>query len=116
MSVDNSSMRQNQFYKIDSPKNFAKSTGKHQCWCLLLNRSASWRPETYLKRDPSTDVSLYITQNFKNTPFVEHLKMAARDFISYYKILQLSISGRILESKGMHVIFQKKGKKGEKKL
>ena len=36
-----------------------------------------WRPATFLKRNSTTSVFLWILRNFKNTIFIEHLWMAA---------------------------------------
>ena len=46
-----------------------------------------------------------------SAPFVQML------FFRFSELLSVSkITGPILESKGMHVIFQKKGKKGQKNV
>ena len=39
-------------------RNLANFTGKHLSWSLFLNKVASLRPATLLKRDPNTDVLL----------------------------------------------------------
>ena len=43
-------------------------TGKHQCRSLFSDKTARWRPETLLKRDFSTGLSLCI---FRNTFWFE---------------------------------------------
>ena len=32
-------------------KNFAKFTGNYQCWGLLFDKVAGWRPATLLNKD-----------------------------------------------------------------
>ena len=49
-------------------KSFTKFTGKHSCQSLFLNKVASLRPSTLLKRDSGTGVFLWILWNFQ-----EHL-------------------------------------------
>ena len=50
-------------------KTFGKFTGKDLCW--------DWRPATFLKRNSTASVFLWLLRNFKNTIFIEHLWMVA---------------------------------------
>ena len=57
------------FNKICVLKNFAKFTGKHLCWSLLLIQLQTFRPATLLKRDSNTGVFLEILQKFEERHF-----------------------------------------------
>ena len=54
-------------------KNFAKFTGKKQCWSLF-NKLASLQPANVLKREtPAQIFSCKVCKNFMNRFFAEHL-------------------------------------------
>ena len=59
------------FYKIGLLKNFAKLTKKHLCWSHILIKFQTSVPETWSRRDSSTDVfqPMNLTKIFKNTLF-----------------------------------------------
>ena len=40
--IANRSNRSQMFYEIGAPKNFAKSNGKHLCWCVFLMKLQTW--------------------------------------------------------------------------
>ena len=55
-------------------KSFAKFTGNHLSWSLLLNKVAGWRPANVLKMETPEQLFPYkFCKNFKNTYFVERL-------------------------------------------
>ena len=47
--------------------NFAKFTGKHPCWSLLLIKLQNWKSATLLKSDSNKNAFLWILGNFKNS-------------------------------------------------
>ena len=52
------------FYKKAVLKNFTIFTEKHLRWSLFLIKLQTFRPETLLKRESSTDDFLWILRNF----------------------------------------------------
>ena len=62
------------FSKEGVLENFSKFTGKHQWQCLFLNKVASLRPATSLKKDFGTGVFLQILQDVQEQLFTEHIR------------------------------------------
>ena len=61
-------------------RNFAKFTGKHLCQSLFLNKVADLRPATLLKKRLWQRCFLvWISWNFQNTFFTEHLQTTASE-------------------------------------
>ena len=53
---------------------FAKFTGKHLCWSLLLTKVAGWRPANFLiEGTPAQVFSCELCEIFQNTYFVGRL-------------------------------------------
>ena len=67
------------FYKKCVFKNFVKSTRKHQCWSLLFNNIAGFRPEayTFIKKTPTQVFSCEFCKIFKNAFLAVHFPVAA---------------------------------------
>ena len=59
------------FCKKDVLKNFSKFAGKHLCQSIFLNKAASLRPATLLKRD-SGRCFLVKHAKFLRTPFLQN--------------------------------------------
>ena len=60
------------FYKIGVPKNFAEFTEKPLRWSHFLINLQVRRPDTSLKKDSSTGVSLGILRNFSKKPYLQN--------------------------------------------
>ena len=58
-------------------KNFAKFTGKYLYRSLFYNKVASLQCTTLLEKRSDTGVFLWILKRFKNTFFIEHLRVTA---------------------------------------
>ena len=57
-------------------ENFARFTGKHLCWGLLLIKLQAWKPATLLKKNPARVPSCEYCKICKNNYFDEHLRTA----------------------------------------
>ena len=60
------------FYKKYVLKNFPKFTGKHLCPRLVFDKVAGLSPATWLKKDSSTGVFLWILWNFQEQLFLQN--------------------------------------------
>ena len=57
--------------------NFAKFTGKHLCWSLLLLKLKAFRSATLLKENPTLMFFCKYCEIFKNVYFEKHLQTTA---------------------------------------
>ena len=58
--------------------------GKHLCWGLFLIKLQAFRPVTFLKRDSNTGVSCEYCKIFKNSFFMEHLRLLLLVLLPWY--------------------------------